>query len=99
MLRLAIAFLVAITLATPAQAIDTLRERSLIEINADDGQPCSDYTGGELQEGCEYGPGSFMPDWAGESEYGPGDREGGVPSDGFDCFDYYQWYWDTNGCG
>ena len=52
-----------------------------------------------LQDGCEYFPESFFPDFGQESEYGPGDRDGGIPSDGFDCFDFYQWYYLTEGCG
>ena len=63
---------------------------------------CTSYTGGDLKEGCDYSPASFG-NWETESEYGPGDREGGLPdenpSDGGNCIQYEIWYWMDYNCG
>ena len=108
MLRLATACLLACSFATSAQAMDSLASRYGVDIGAEgEAGPgsgptgtCGQYTGGDLETGCEYGPASFW-DGSGESDYGPGDREGGMPdenpSDGSLCPDY-EYYPDVYGC-
>jgi hypothetical protein len=99
MLRLASVCLLACSFAASAQAEDAFTKRFAVDIDAEgEAGPgsgptgtCGSYSGGDLQGDCEYGPGSFV-NWDLESEYGPGDREGGMPvddpSDGYPCYDY-----------